>query len=46
MSLIKDYALTIADAGDGVPDMEAIEQMEFERAYKQYELSKLKEELK
>lgn len=46
MSLIKDYAATICETDDGIADMEAIEQMEFERAYKQYELNKLQEELK
>lgn len=45
MSRVKDYALSIADAGDGVADMTAIEELEFEKAYKEYEYNKLKKEL-
>lgn len=42
MSRVKDYAAELYPAGDGVADFE---QMEFELAYKQWELEKLQKEL-
>lgn len=46
MSKTKQYGATIADAGDGVMDADKINELELERAWKEWELNKLRKELK
>ena len=52
MSRIKDYCATLADAGDGVADMDAIaelnrkrEEQAIEQAWKEWDYWKIKKEL-
>ena len=45
MSNIKQYGATIADAGDGVMDAAKINELELERAWKEWEYEKLSNEI-
>lgn len=45
MSKTKQYGATIADAGDGVMDADKINELELERAWKEWEYEKLSNEI-